>query len=110
MKMGIIYKDYDFSLHYHPGKAIVVADALSRKSGDVAVCLMLEEWERGCMVANFNLALCSITQTVYVFGVVVRPTLIHTLVQNQIHDEALNDVLAQLRRGEEVDGWSMHSD
>ena len=24
-------EDYDFTLHYHPGKAIVVADALGRK-------------------------------------------------------------------------------
>ena len=25
-------EDYDFTLHYHPGKANVVADALNRKS------------------------------------------------------------------------------
>ena len=28
-------KDYDFTLHYHPSKANVVADALSRKSRGV---------------------------------------------------------------------------
>ena len=27
--------DYDFTLHYHPGKANVVADALSQKSRGV---------------------------------------------------------------------------
>ena len=28
-------EDYDFTLHYHPGMANVVADALSRKSWGV---------------------------------------------------------------------------
>ena len=28
-------KDYDFTLHYHPGKANVVVDVLSRKSRGV---------------------------------------------------------------------------
>ena len=28
-------EDYDFTLHYQPGKEIVVADALSRKSRGV---------------------------------------------------------------------------
>ena len=36
-------QDYDFTLHYHPGKANVVADALSRKSkGALASVASLE--------------------------------------------------------------------
>ena len=33
-----LIKDYDMGIHYHPGKANVVADALSRKSYCNALC------------------------------------------------------------------------
>ena len=36
-------EDYDFTLHYHPGKANVVADALSQKSRGVLVSMA--SWE-----------------------------------------------------------------
>jgi hypothetical protein len=35
-----LIKDYDLEVHYHPGKANVVADALSRKSH--CYCLSVE--------------------------------------------------------------------
>ena len=37
--------DYDFALHYHPGKENVVADALSRKSRCVLASVASREWQ-----------------------------------------------------------------
>ena len=37
-------EDYDFTLQYHPGKANVVADALSRKSRGVLASVASQEW------------------------------------------------------------------
>ena len=51
-----LIKDYDFEVHYHPGKANVVADALSRKAHcncltvrpvDFALCSELEKLNIG---------------------------------------------------------------
>ena len=38
-------EDYDFELHYHPGKANVVADALRRKSLSVLESIFIHEWK-----------------------------------------------------------------
>ena len=37
-------EDYDFTLHYHPSKANVVDDALSRKSRGVLASITSNEW------------------------------------------------------------------
>ena len=36
-------KDYDLTIHYHLGKANIVADALSRKSGGSSVALITKQ-------------------------------------------------------------------
>ena len=38
-------EDYNFTLHYHPGKANVVADALSQKSRGVLDSAASREWQ-----------------------------------------------------------------
>ena len=48
-------KDYDFTLHYHPGKANVVADALNRKSQGVLASVASQEWQMLETVGQFRL-------------------------------------------------------
>ena len=38
-------EDYDFTLHYHPGKANVVVNALSQKSRGVLASVASREWQ-----------------------------------------------------------------
>ncbi|XP_060962122.1 uncharacterized mitochondrial protein AtMg00860-like [Cannabis sativa] len=40
---------------YHPGKANVVADALSRKSHGTLACLALEDWKRTITMGDYDL-------------------------------------------------------
>ena len=48
-------EDYDFTLHYHPGKENVVADALSRKSRGVLAIIASREWRMLEIVGKFGL-------------------------------------------------------
>ena len=48
-------EDYDFTLHYHPGKANVVADELSRKSRRVLASVASREWQMLETVGQFRL-------------------------------------------------------
>ena len=48
-------EDYDFTFHYHPSKANVVADALSRKSRGVLASIASREWQMLKTVGQFRL-------------------------------------------------------
>ena len=48
-------EDYDFTLHYHPSKANVVADALNRKSRGVLASVVSREWQMLETMGQFRL-------------------------------------------------------
>ena len=48
-------EDYDFTLHYHPCKGNVVADALSRKSRGALASIASREWRMLETVGKFGL-------------------------------------------------------
>ena len=48
-------KDYYFTLHYHPCKANVVVDPLSRKSRGVLASVASREWQMLEIVGQFGL-------------------------------------------------------
>ena len=51
-------EDYDFTLHYHPGKENVVANALRRKSQGVLASVASREWQILETVRQFSLHYC----------------------------------------------------
>ena len=55
-------EDYYFTLHYHPGKANVVADALSRKSRRALASIASREWRMLETMGQFGLQYSEQTQ------------------------------------------------
>ena len=87
-----LIKDYDLEIHYHPGKANLVADALSRKEHvHAAIATQLpdelaEDFER------LNLGIVSHTEGI---TIEVEPTLKQVIRKGQI-DDAKNQEIKDL--------------
>ena len=75
-------EDYDFTLHYHPGKAIMVADALSRKSWGELARIASREWRMLETVGQFGLQYHDQAQGT-LGSLVATPSLLSRLIESQ---------------------------
>jgi hypothetical protein len=90
-----LIKDYDLEVHYHPGKANVVADALSRKtqcncmSMDARVTTLCDE------LCKLNLEVVSSGNLSYIS---VEPTLQEQIVRAQIEDKGVQVIKEMIKQ------------
>ncbi|WVZ75872.1 hypothetical protein U9M48_023894, partial [Paspalum notatum var. saurae] len=91
-----LIKDYDLEIHYHPGKANVVADALSRKSYvNMAVAFQMP-LELCAEFESFNLGFVHHT-TLATFE--AEPTLEQEIRKHQKTDEKIQEIREQIKLG-----------
>jgi hypothetical protein len=93
-----LIKDYDLEVHYHPGKANVVADALSRKAH--RSCLSVEAFnETLCWeMRKLNLEIIPQGSLNYLS---VKTTLRDNIILAQRHDKGVRISKQKLAQGEE---------
>ena len=102
-------EDYDFTLHYHPGKANVVADALSRKSRGVLANIASREWRMLKIVEQFILQY--IEQAEGTFGsLMATPSLRSRVIESQGQDAELVSIRDRVQSGTADEGWAIHTD
>ena len=82
-------EDYDFTLQYHPGKANVVADALSRKSQGSLSSLRCREWKLRQELQRYNLLVDRDESQAYLYNMIAQPAIQQRVIDAQSEDQKL---------------------
>ena len=102
-------EDYDFTLHYHPGKANVVVDALSRKSRGVVASIVSREWRMLETAGQFRLQYNEQAQGT-LRSLMVTPSLRSRVIESQGQDAELVSIRDRVQSSTTNKGWAIHID
>ena len=102
-------EDYDFTLHYHPGKANVVADALTRKSHGVLASIASREWRMLETMGQFRLQYDEKAQGT-LGSMMATPSLLSRVIESQLQDAELVSIRDRVQSGTGDEGWAIHTD
>ena len=88
-------QDYKYTLHYHPGNANVVVDALSRKPRGVLSCLFTAGWKMQSDLEEVEWTLEE-SQEVFVGNLTARPRLFARVIELQQKDPESQELRVEL--------------
>ena len=91
-----LIKDYECVIHYHPGRANVVADALSRKSTERLACIKCCRAEICAEMNNLGVEFEQRNMGVMLAHLQVRPLLIDRIRELQMQDDQLQKIRQQV--------------
>ena len=100
---------YDFTLHYHPGKANVVADALSQKSRGALASITSREWRMLETMGQFGLQYSEQAQGT-LGSLVATPSLLSKVIESQGQDVEIVSIRDRVQSSIGDEGWTVHAD
>ena len=94
-----LIKDYDCLINYHPGKANVVADALSRKSSSFSAALLTTQKEIIKDLERMGIEIVMGDSQVFMASLTIQLTLIEKIKSSQVDDAQIVKIIEEVQEG-----------